>query len=43
MNHSSTKYAITTKVDFDPDSEGMAFEPPQSEFLNQFDKLLGDM
>lgn len=37
------KYGIHTTVDFDPDGDGMSFEPAHSEFVGQFDKLLQDM
>lgn len=43
MSQDNTKYAISTTVDFDSEGDGMSFEPAQSEFVNQFDKLLGDM
>jgi hypothetical protein len=37
------KYGIQTTVDFDPDGLGMAFEPAQSAFVADFEKLLQDM
>jgi len=37
------KYGIQTTVDFDPEGHGMAFEPAQTEFVAQFEKLLQDM
>ena len=43
MSCATLKYGISTTVDFDPEGDGMQFEPPQAEFLNQFDKLLSDM
>lgn len=37
------RYSIQTTVDFDQEGPGMAFEPAQSEFVAQFEKLLQDM
>jgi len=43
MGKERGKYGIQTTVDFDPEGQGMAFEPAETEFAAQFEKLLQDM
>jgi hypothetical protein len=33
MGKENLKYAISTTVDYDPENNGMVFEPAQSEFV----------
>ena len=37
------KYSLQTVVGFDNNEEGLSYTPTKTEFLNHFDKLLGDM
>ena len=43
MEKDQKKYGIQTTVDYDTQGDGMSFEPAQTEFVSQFEKLLGDM
>lgn len=43
MGKDQKKYGIQTTVDYDPEGDGMSFEPAQAEFVGQFEKLLQDM
>lgn len=43
MSKDQKKYGIQTTVDYDTEGDGMSFEPAQTEFVSQFEKLLGDM
>jgi hypothetical protein len=43
MKERDKKYGIFTVVSYDTVENGMSFNPTKTEFLTQFDKLLGDM